>query len=143
MPVSPLRVDDFEHSLGLRGAPRRDAFKHAHKARLGPGGYYASDLDLVLVAKAPAGIVAFLDCKQPGEPLSFAEVLTYNGLLAVAPIYVVEVRDPEAGPFAIRRYLGGDWHPRPPEVRLEPIGVCPDWPAFGAWERSLRRGTAT
>jgi len=140
----PLEVDNFRHALGLRGSPRRDAFKHAHKAQLGPG-FWATDLDLVLVGKEPTGIVAFLDCKQPAEPLSFAEVIAYNALLAVAPMYVIEVRDPDAGPFTIKRYRGGDWHPSPPRVDLEWVTVCTSWEALKAWEQQLRntagRGT--
>ena len=137
----PLQVDNFSHSLSLKGAPRRDAFKAAHKAELGPG-FFASDLDLVLVQKEPAGVVAFLDCKQPGEPISFTEVIAYNALLVVAPIYVVEVRDAAArGPFTVYRYRGGDWHPRPPAVQLERVLVCPDWRGLKAWEEELRKGT--
>lgn len=136
----PLVIDDFAHSRRLVGAPRRDAFKAAHKVMLGGGGYYASDVDLALVAKAPEGIVAFLDCKQPGELLSMAEVLAYNALLVLAPIYVVEVRDAWKGPFRIHRYRGGDHRPRPPEVQLEAVTTCVDWPAFKRWEAHLRWG---
>jgi hypothetical protein len=136
--MSRLLVDDFDHALRLRGSPRRDAFKHAHKAMLGHG-FYATDVDLVLVEKRPPGVVAIVDCKQPGEPVSFAEVLAYTALLSVAPVYLVEVDDPLTGPFAIRRYRTGDWEPRPPEVALEPVAVCADWAAFRRWERALRR----
>lgn len=136
----PLRVDDFKHALSLRGSPRRDAFKHAHKAKLGPG-FWASDLDLVLIRKAPPGIVAILDCKQPGEPLSFAEVIAYNALMRLVPIFVVEARDAETGPFRVLAYHGGDWRPSPPIVRLEPVADCADWAALGEWESALRRGT--
>ena len=134
----PLRVDDFRHSLSLRGSPRRDAFKHAHKARLGAG-YYASDLDLLLVAKEPERLLAILDCKQPGEPLSFAEVIAYNALAALVPVYVIEVIDPETGPFAVLRYRSGDWRPRPPIVQLERVRLCRDWEALRVWEDELRR----
>jgi hypothetical protein len=135
--MSRLQVDDFGHALGLRGSPLRDTFTYAHKARLGPG-YWATDVDLVLVEKDPPGIVAYLDCKRPNEPVSFAEALAYNKLQATAPVFVIEVRDAEWGPFTVSRYVAGDWHRSPPTVRLEPVRECADWEALGVWERSLR-----
>ena len=64
--------------------------------------------------------------------------MAYNALRALAPVCVVEVRDPTTGPFTVRRYRGGDWRPSPPRVDLEPVAVCAGWEAFAAWERSLR-----
>jgi len=134
-----LQVDNFNHSLALRGSPRRDSFKHAHKAKLGPG-FWATDLDLVLVGKDPPGIRAFLDCKQPGEPLSFAEVLAYNELAEIAPLFIIEVRDPETGPFTIRRYRSGNWQPSPPVVLSDFVLTCTNWDGLRAWEQSVREG---
>jgi hypothetical protein len=137
--MSRFVVDDFRHSLTLRGSPRRDAFTLAHKRELGPG-FYASDVDLVLVDKAEPGIVAFFDCKAPGEPISFAEVIAYEELVPIAPLYVVEVDDPRTGPFTVARYVRGDWGPSPPVVELEPVARLADWRAFLGWELELRRG---
>lgn len=139
--MSGLVVDNFEHALTLRGSPWRDAFKHAHKARLGPG-FWASDLDLVLVRKEPPGIAAILDVKRPDEPLSFAEVLAYNDLLAIAPIYIIVATDAEHGPFTIRRYRDGNWQPSPPVVVSDFVTVCTGWDAFRAWEQSVRESGA-
>jgi len=141
--MSPLKVDDYAHSLGLRGAPRRDAFKAAHKTELGRG-FYAADLDLVLVADRPPRLVAFLDCKQPGEALSFTELVTYNRLMDVAPIYIVEVRDAARGPFTIKRFRGATiTAPGLPHLwQLEFVLTCMGWAAFRVWEAALRRGEA-
>lgn len=137
-PVSRLIVDDTAHSLTLTGAPRLDAFKAQHKARLGPG-YWASDLDLVLVEKAPPGIVAVLEVKQPDEPASMAQVILLNALLALAPVFLLYVGDPGRGPFRVVPYLGGDWRPRPPVLDTGPPGFLADWHALRTWETALRR----
>jgi len=137
----PLTVDDRWHTLALAGSPRLDAFKAAHKARLGPT-HFATDVDLLVVEKHPPGIAAILDVKSPDEPLSFAQVVAFEALrvaLPDAPIFVVAVDDATRGPFRVAAYLGGDWRPRPPVVLLSPARVLPDWPAFSAWETALRR----
>lgn len=140
-PTPGLVVDDTAHSLTLAGGPRPDAFKASHKTALGPG-YWASDLDLVLVEKAPPGVVAVLEVKQPGEPASFAQVVLLNRLLTVAPVYFVYVDDPRRGPFRVVPYLGGDWRPSPPTLITGPPRFLADWHAFRTWETALRRAYA-
>ena len=83
-----------------------------------------------------------LNAKRPGEPLSFAEVLAYNELAEIAPVYIIEVRDPETGPFSIRRYRSGDWHPSPPVVVSDFVTTCTGWDALRAWEQAVREGSA-
>jgi hypothetical protein len=122
----------------LQGSRKRDIFKRCHKEL--EGAFYASDLDLILVAKSPPGIVAILDYKAPGEAVTFTEAIIYNQLLAIAPVYIVEAHDPEAGPFTIRRYLGADWRPDPPRVRWGETVEIANWEEFEEWERLLRQG---
>lgn len=141
-PVSRLLVDDTAHSLSLAGGPRPDAFKAQHKLKLGTG-YWASDLDLVLVEKAPPGVVAVLEVKQPDEPASMAQVILLNALLALAPVFLLYVGDPGRGPFRVVPYLGGDWRPRPPVLDTGPPVFLIDWHSFRTWEAGLRRAYRT
>lgn len=120
----------------LKGSEKRDIFKWAHK-QLG-NGLYATDADLCLISKYPPGTVAYLDFKGSGEGITFAEVIQYNQWMQQAPVFIIEGRDPEHGPFAVKRYLGGDWQPHPPTVNLEHELDADDWQEFGQWERRLR-----
>ena len=120
----------------LRGSQSRDTFKYMHKQCCSPK-FYASDLDFMLVE--PPGLVACLDFKLPGQEVTFAEVLAYNVLLKTSPVYIVESPSPEAGPFKIYQYLGGDWHSRPPSVELVFVCACEGWGAFSRWEGQLRQ----
>lgn len=101
--------------------------------------FYACDLDFVLVEKYPFRIVAFLDFKKPFESITFAEVIGYNALSPVAPIYIVRSRDPENGPFSITRFICGDPKPDPPVVEELPIASCETWEEYGASEKDLRQ----
>ena len=127
-------MDDRKRKL--KGSESRDTFKQLHKEL--NRRFYASDLDLVLVEKNPPGQVACIDFKLPYDHVSFAEVLTYNDQLKIAPVFIIESPDPLAGPFRVLQYLGGDWHPEPPSVKLELVCVCEDWAEFGVWENALR-----
>lgn len=120
----------------LMGSENRDKFKWAHKQI--DKTFYAFDLDFVLVEKEPLGIVAFVDFKTPLDRITFAEVLGYESLKVIAPIYVIESSDPENGPFVVSEYKGGDFKPEPPSVDLRWIGEFADWAALEGWERALR-----
>jgi len=128
-----------EAKQGLKGSPSRDSFKQIHKIKCSEE-KFACDLDLVLVSKVPkAAINAFLDYKKFGDKVSFSEVLAYNNLISMAPLFIVRSADPDNGPFYIRKYLSGDWRPYPdPIVQLgEPIKLA-NWDEFNKWETSLR-----
>lgn len=130
-------VSAMASKQNLKGSERRDTFKFLHKKRM-PGWYYATDIDFALVSKEPPGIIAFLDFKTPWEDITFAEVLAYNVLLGVAPIYIVQSSSPESGPFRVLQYVSGDWHPEPPVVNLVPMQECMGWEDLTLWEAGLR-----
>ncbi len=130
-------MDDKEKER-LKGSPSRDTFKQKHKVVLN-NKFYACDLDFVLVAKYPFRIVAFLDYKRGREGITFSEVVAYNVLLQIAPIYIIRGNDPETGPFQIYKYNWSDPVPEPPNVELIPIRQCEGWPELGNWERELRK----
>lgn len=125
-----------EAKRGLKGSEKRDQFKLAHKQL--DRRFYATDADFCLVSKKPPGTVAYLDYKGSGEGVTFTEAIQYNEWMAHAPVYIVEGRNPTAGPFKIRRYLGANWRPDPPDVNYGDLVVANDWQEFGEWERRLR-----
>lgn len=121
----------------LKGSVSRDTFKQKHKEQLG-NGYYACDLDLVLVEKSPfPDIIAALDYKKDSDTVTFSEVITYNALIARGiPVFIVK-GDADTGRFVIQRYLNGN-HYKP---RCEVIDCCEtcEWSEFKDWENSLRQ----
>jgi len=123
----------------LKGSPSRDTFKQMHKTLAGR--FYACDIDFVLVENRPPYIIAFLDFKLPYDSVTFAEVLAYNTLSMVAPVYIVESPNPEMGPFSIRRYLNGviKTYPTKPHITLGNAETYHDWEALGEWEAKLRK----
>ena len=128
----------------LKGSPSRDIFKQMHKTL--HRSFYACDIDFVLVGNRPhrpAGIIAFLDFKLPQDKVTFSEVLAYNDLLKIAPVYIIESPNPETGPFAIRRFLSGviNRYPAKPSIALDNAEMCCDWEAFEVWERKIRNNT--
>lgn len=127
-------MDDAKRRL--KGSEKRDLFKFWHK-KLNKR-FYATDADLCLVSKFPPGTVAYLDYKGSGEGVTFAEAIQYNEWMPQAPVYIVEGRDPEEGPFVIRRYLGADWGPEPPLVNYGETVTAEDWAEFERWEGDLR-----
>ena len=120
-----------------QGSPSRDRFKRKHKA--GPGWCYACDIDFALVSKNPPGVVAFLDYQVGDEPISFSEVLAYNELLSIAPVFMVRGDAEAEGPFDVLEYEGGDWRPEPPHTQLTAILSEADWRGLFAWEQTIRR----
>lgn len=122
----------------LIGSPARDLFKQAHKLHA-PAYCYACDLDFILITKKPtARIVAFLDYKGMFDDVSFSEVIAYNSLMSIAPVYIVRGKDPQLGPFDIQEYRGGFWQPEPPMVNLKHLYHCDNWNDLVAFELSLR-----
>ncbi len=121
----------------LKGSESRDTYKQMHKIKTSKY-FYACDVDFVLVAKNPEGIIAFQDFKKPNDRITFAEVLAYNDLLKLAPVYIVVSDDPENGPFVVKEYIEGDWSPEPPKVELKEIYRCDDWDGLNEWEEKLR-----
>jgi hypothetical protein len=130
-----------EDKLELIGSKKCDLFKFMHKEKL-RGDFYATDADLCLVSKFPPGTVAYIDYKASEKDfVQFSEGIQYNEWLSHAPVYIIWAEEPETGPFTIRRYLGSNWRPDPPEVNwgdIEPIHL-EDWAAFKDWERDLRK----
>ena len=128
-------MEDWKRSL--QGSESCDVFKRKHKEEC-PGSYYATDGDLILIAKFPPGVVAYIDFKKPEDSVTFTEALFYNLCTSVAPVYIVTSGEPNEGPFEIERYLGGDWKPDPPIVDLEYVTTATDWPEYKEWEGELR-----
>lgn len=125
-----------ERKRNLKGSEKRDIFKRRHKDM--GGHHYATDADLCLVSKNPPGTVAYLDYKSPSDSITFAEVIQYNEWMDHAPVFIIEGEDPENGPFTVKRYLGGDWRPYPPQVELEHDADLENWAALERWEQQLR-----
>jgi len=126
-----------EGKRNLKGSPSRDEFKRCHKDLRRD--FYATDADLALVSKTPPGTVAYLDYKRPGDSVSFAEAIQYNEWIQNAPVYIVESNNPTTGPFIIKRYLGANWKPDPPEVNWGKTIDLANWAEFEDWESELRR----
>lgn len=133
----------------LKGSDSRDIFKQLHREKLG-NGFYASDLDLCLIAKYPPGIVAFLDYKRLNDYVSFSEGTLYNVLLKIAPVYVIKaelIDNTIYGPFEIDRIHHVDWKPEPPNVYYysdlpvpikEDVIICENWTELKKWESEIR-----
>ena len=120
----------------LCGSESRDKFKRRHKDFA--GNLYATDADLVLISKAPPGIVAYTDYKTEFDDVTFAEAICYNEWAKTHPVYLIIGRDPEQGPFDIWLYEGADWRPEPPIVTKSHVLRCETWEALIAWEKQLR-----
>ncbi len=136
-----LRMD--ERAAGLKGSPLRDRFKQLHKERL-PSHMTGCDLDFAIVEKNPDCIVAFKDVKRVGEAVTFAEVIAYNWLLRLAPVFLLYTAGPEAleaGRFEVRRYLGGNRGPNPPTIATELVARLASWEQYREWEQALRDAT--
>lgn len=133
-----LRMGD--RTAGLKGSPLRDLYKQLHKSQL-PSHMTGCDLDFVIVEKNPDIIVAFKDIKRVREGVTFAEVIAYNALLSVAPLFLLYTAGEdalEAGRFEIQRYLGGNRGPNPPTIRTEFAARTASWSEYARWEQGLR-----
>lgn len=129
----------------LKGSAARDDFKHWHKQPPFPRSFYASDIDFALVSKRSGGrIIAILDYKQPGDRITFAETIAYNDLTKSGfSVYIITApyhpeKELPFEEFTIQRYLGGDWKPEPPRVKLEMILEKVSVSEFIAWEKCIR-----
>jgi len=122
----------------LKGSKKRDLFKWAHKQPPWPRTFYCTDADLCLVSKHPPGTVAYIDYKDRGDDVTFAEGIQYNEWVKHAPVFIVSTSNPENGPFLIKRYLSANWHPNPIDVTYGEEVVCPDREALISWEKELR-----
>lgn len=121
-----------EQKQKLKGSPLRDEFKQRHK--LLRRDLYVADIDLMLVSK-PQGITGFIDLKRFAEPLTFAEVLAYNHLLKVGfRVFIVVAYSSSLDKFDIQEYLGGNWQPKPPPVKLKALHAGLDWKGYERWE---------
>ncbi len=131
-----------EHKRQLKGSASLDAVKHWHKS--GNSSFYASDVDLVLVHKAPAGIVGVIDYKDPqtgDQQVTFAAAITYNVFIQFGiPVFIVKVTPPFNDVFTIIEYLGGDWRPNPPNCNLRILRESVSAKDFWQWETNLRSG---
>jgi len=126
-------MDDKTKSL--KGSAKRDLFKWAHKNKMNGSPFYASDADLCLVMSKPRGVVAYLDYKGSGEGVTFTEGILYDEWVATKPVYIIESKDPENGPFIVMEYqFGGE---------LIPSCKLNNWDDFIKWEAELRRNYAT
>jgi len=130
-----LTVDNQKYKL--KGSESRDEFKYRHKNEMSKS-FYACDLDLVLIIKYPPKIVAFLDYKLPRDNVTFTEVIAYNQLLTLAPVYIIRGTKECNGPFVIYQYLSGNWAPDPPTVQVDKVKECETWTALEKWEASIR-----
>jgi len=125
-----------EAKQNLKGSPSRDTFKFMHKKlsrRL-----YGCDLDYICVDKYPYRIVCFYDYKSQYEAITFSEVIAFNVLKDLVPVFIVRSRNPETGPFVIFKYEGGDPSPEPPTYSLTLLRQCETWVDFQQWEEQIR-----
>jgi hypothetical protein len=64
--------------------------------------------------------------------------LAYNDLMMHYPVFIVR-GEPPFERLSIYRYQGGDWHPDPPRVDLEPVLENITATEFVLWEEHLRQ----
>lgn len=114
----------------LKGSPKRDIFKWAHKNKINAP-FYASDCDLCIVSDNPRGVVAYLDYKGSGETVTYTEHILYDEWSQTRHVYIIEGSDPENGPFTVKEYQAGK--------ELKFVCLLKDWNDFTKWEAALRR----
>lgn len=132
---------------GLQGSESRDVFKRIHRdhGKARPW-FYACDIDFCLVAKEPQPhIVAVIDYKEPGDDISFTEVIVYNRLIRRGlPVFIVEgqtsITDTEKDDqsFDILQYQWGNLYSRPAEAFTKTVETGIGWDAFFDWEQEIR-----
>lgn len=118
----------------LKGSPKRDVFKWAHKNKTASS-FYASDCDLCIVSFEPRGVVAYLDYKGSGEDVTRTETVLYDEWAKTKPVYIIQGFDPENGPFTVSQYLDAN--------HVEQIAYLEDWNDFQRWEAKLRAKHST
>lgn len=127
-------MDNNKHNL--KGSDSRDTFKHMHK-NLNKK-FYSLDLDFIWIEKNPPGIVACIDYKRKEDHITFSECIAYNQIMRVFPVYILEDVRGDMVSFNIKKYMGGDWRPEPPQIELKPILTKVTWQEFEQWQMSLR-----
>lgn len=113
----------------LKGSPKRDLFKWAHKNKIDRP-FYASDCDLCLVSYNPRGVIAYFDYKGGGENVTSTEEVLYDEWARTKPVFIIEGKDPENGPFTVSKYKTND--------KAELVCELKDWSDFEKWESLLR-----
>lgn len=135
----------------LEGSKNRDRFKRLHKEQTYEG-FYSLDIDFAFVEKnhnkgrKDPVIVAITDFKMPSDKLVFSEVLAYNQFIENhIPVFIVEALNedfcdlpPNKHRFRVKRYLGGDYKPDPPEWDTEIVADNLTWDGFASWQSELR-----
>lgn len=120
-----------EKIKGLKGSAKRDVFKWAHKNKMAAPSFYASDCDLCIVSFKPRGVIAYFDYKGSGEAVTSTETVLYDEWSQTKPVYIIEGKDPENGPFVVHKYT-------PNETVLDVVCFLKDWSDFAKWEAELR-----
>lgn len=132
----------IEDKRNLQGSLSRDIFKRLHKQKC-DSDHYATDADLVLVAKNPYRVVAGLDYKQYGDEVSFTEAILYNWFIdRDVPVYLIYSQSLNGFPdsvhrFDLYRYYYADPGPDPPIVEKELKAQDLTWKALNDWETRL------
>jgi hypothetical protein len=114
----------------LKGSPKRDVFKWAHKNKMNAPSFYASDCDLCIVSFEPRGVVAYLDYKGSGEEVTRTETVLYDEWARTKPVYIIEGYDPENGPFTVSQYHDAN--------HMDEVAYLKNWDDFHRWEAKLR-----
>ena len=121
----------------LEGSKKKDRFKRLHKDL--HKSLYACDVDLCLVNFSPPGIVAFLDYKTKIDGITKTEILVYNILMKIAPIYIVQ-GDADIADFVITKYKGGNSKER--TCKRDWVVRTYGWEEYEVWEKELRKSWA-
>lgn len=125
----------------LIGSKSHDCFRAFHKTALDKS-FYASDVDLMLISKNPPGIVAAIEYKTGSDTITFTETILYATFLKMnIPVYIVtsDWRGSNAFTrFKVEKFLGGDWRPSPPKIKVQLVGKNMSQKAFERWEKGLR-----
>jgi len=118
-------------------------FKELH-IDAGLSKHYATDLDLVFVDKHPKRISAFVDFKNPDEPIKFTQSIVFEKLSDIADVYIIRSEDPisDLQPsehrFNVLRFIETiDSREDPPVVDTELIDENISW--GGLIEHASRR----
>lgn len=124
-----------DNKKNLKGSPSRDEFKWRHKKLR--RNLYGSDLDYSLVEFQPEGIAGFIDFKKDHDCISTTEVILYNTISFIAPVFIVQGDDLENGRFDIYRYYLTDIKSEKPLA--EKITSVENWHEYEQWEILIRQ----
>ena len=142
-------------------------FKALHQ-QFAPSNFYALDGDLILVDKyssSAAYIVAHLEFKMGSENISFAQAICFDQYVSAPlpwriPVYIIRAYRTFEIPsslfvteltpaycenaleyhiFDVEKFIGADWQPEPPSVKVELVAKRINWKELIEWERELRK----